>query len=90
MVGGLKFSMAQKQICKSSSWEIDSENLTQVGRTIFFQIRKRHKPNVVPAVGGYQPAARTNWEKLSDFLGTIFILIHFYLISTKNEHYSLS
>ena len=27
---------------------------------------------------------------LSDFLGTIFILIHLYLINATNEHYSLS
>ena len=27
---------------------------------------------------------------LSDFLGTIFILIHFYLMYATNDHYSLS
>ena len=27
---------------------------------------------------------------LSDFLGTIFIRIHFYLIDATNEHFSLS
>ena len=27
---------------------------------------------------------------LSDFLGTIFILIHFYLMNATNEHYSLN
>ena len=45
----------------------------------------------VPVGGG------ASWGKcqlgdfnLSDFLGTIFILIHFYLINATNEHYSLS
>ena len=27
---------------------------------------------------------------LSDFLGTIFFLIHFYLMNAKNEHYFLN
>ena len=51
----------------------------------------------VPAVGGFQHGARASWGKcqlgdfnMSDFLGTIFILIHFYLMNATNEYYFLN
>ena len=49
----------------------------------------------VPAVGGFQPEAVYIWGmcqledlNLSDFQGTIRIVIHFYLINATIEHYS--
>ena len=48
-------------------------------------------------VGGMSVEGSASWGKcqlvdfnLSDFLGTVFILVHFYLMNVKDKHYFLN
>ena len=77
------------------------ENKSKSNQKIF----KKYKKNRYPWYYKSQPhgpvyrqlGARASWGKcelgdfnLPDFLGTSFILIHFYLINATNEHYYLT